>query len=145
MSLSFSFFLSQIIGDASTFVFSVVILCITIWGILGYLIPYTAIRNTASLMSGFAVTVGILGTFWGIAIGLMSFDVENIDSSVPHLLAGMKIAFLTSIVGMTASLLIKLFQAMFGTREKNGTTTPGDIFAALVSIRRYKVILWQCA
>jgi len=36
------------------------------------------------------VTLGILGTFIGIFIGLWNFDVADITASVPSLLEGMK-------------------------------------------------------
>lgn len=135
MNLSPSLMLPQILSDPSTFYFSVVILIITAYGILGSFSHNRIYRNTAQLTSGFVVTLGILGTFWGIALGLINFDVENIDGSVPQLLAGMKIAFLTSIVGMAASIIIKLFQAVFGVGQKSATTTPGDIHSALLSIK----------
>ena len=53
-------------------------------------------------------TVGILGTFAGIISGLLGFDVENIDQSIGHLLAGLKTAFTTSLVGMLLSITYKL-------------------------------------
>lgn len=44
--------------------------------------------------------LGILGTFIGIIIGLLNFNTESIDTSIPVLLGGLKTAFITSIVGM---------------------------------------------
>lgn len=52
-------------------------------------------------------SVGILGTFTGIVVGLLSFDASNIDGSIEHLLAGLKVAFITSLVGMLSSILLK--------------------------------------
>lgn len=46
------------------------------------------------------VSLGILGTFIGIAIGLYHFDVTNIQKSMPALLEGLETAFVTSGVGM---------------------------------------------
>ena len=40
-------------------------------------------------------TIGILGTFIGIAYGLWYFDVNNIEGSIPELLKGLKTAFVT--------------------------------------------------
>lgn len=54
-------------------------------------------------------TIGILGTFGGIYLGLRNFDVNNIDNSIPMLLEGMKLAFLTSIVGIILSLIFRVF------------------------------------
>lgn len=53
-------------------------------------------------------TLGILGTFTGIVAGLLDFDVKNIDGSIESLLAGMKTAFLTSLVGMLLALIYKV-------------------------------------
>ncbi|SEI64144.1 hypothetical protein SAMN05421831_10655 [Allopseudospirillum japonicum] len=53
-------------------------------------------------------TLGILGTFFGIVIGLLGFDVTNIDGSIEALLGGMKTAFLTSLVGMLLSVAYKV-------------------------------------
>ena len=53
-----------------------------------------------TVMPGLLTTIGVVGTFVGIFIGLLDFDVENIDESVPALLSGLKLAFFTSILGM---------------------------------------------
>lgn len=53
-------------------------------------------------------TLGILGTFVGIISGLLGFDVDNIDDSIGGLLAGLKTAFITSLVGMLLSIAYKL-------------------------------------
>lgn len=50
-------------------------------------------------------TLGILGTFLGIFVGLQKFDVQNINDSIPILLDGMKTAFLTSILGIVLSII----------------------------------------
>lgn len=52
-------------------------------------------------------SVGILGTFTGIVVGLLSFNVSDIDGSIEHLLSGLKIAFITSLVGMLSSIILK--------------------------------------
>ena len=53
-------------------------------------------------------TLGILGTFFGIVAGLLGFDIKDIDGSIGELLAGMKTAFTTSLVGMCLSVLYKI-------------------------------------
>lgn len=52
-------------------------------------------------------TVGILGCFAGIATSLLHFDSSNVAESVPHLLEGVKTAFLASLSGVGGSLLIR--------------------------------------
>ena len=53
-------------------------------------------------------TLGILGTFLGIAIGLLDFDSSRIEQSIPLLLDGLKLAFTTSIVGILLSAALRL-------------------------------------
>ncbi len=50
-------------------------------------------------------TIGILGTFIGIAYGLWLFDVNNIEKSIPALLNGLKSAFIASIFGIIGSIV----------------------------------------
>ncbi|SCH44087.1 MULTISPECIES: hypothetical protein [unclassified Romboutsia] len=63
--------------------------------------------SNESSLGNIASTIGVLGTFVGISIGLWKFDPSNISESVPMLLTGMKIAFATSIVGMSAAIFMK--------------------------------------
>ena len=44
-----------------------------------------------------AVSLGIFGTFVGVYVGLLGFDVHDISASIPILLDGLKTAFMTSI------------------------------------------------
>lgn len=68
-------------------------------------------RNHVSL-KGEMTGVGILGTFCGIFIGLVHFDVTDISGSVPPLLEGLKTAFGTSIVGLLFSTGLTVAQAI---------------------------------
>ena len=43
-------------------------------------------------------TMGILGCFVGIALGLWDFDTRNVQESVPELLDGIKTAFFSSVI-----------------------------------------------
>lgn len=51
-------------------------------------------------------TLGVLGTFAGITIGLYFFDTDDLDHSIPKLLSGLKTAFYTSLAGMIGSLIL---------------------------------------
>ncbi len=66
-------------------------------------------KKASSLVQAYSSTMGVLGTFVGVYVGLMDFDETNIAASVPELLGGLKTAFSTSIVGMIVALLAKLF------------------------------------
>lgn len=56
------------------------------------------------------VSLGVLGTFIGIAIGLFHFDVTHLKESMPLLLEGLKTAFITSGVGIFFSIVISILK-----------------------------------
>ena len=60
------------------------------------------IEQLPSLIS----TLGVIGTFAGITIGLVHFDSQDLDGSIPSLLEGLKMAFFTSLLGMVGSLIL---------------------------------------
>ena len=65
-------------------------------------------RALVELAPGVLTTLGILGTFTGVFIGLLDFDVRTINKSVPTLLEGLKVAFGTSIVGLAAAMVFRV-------------------------------------
>lgn len=101
-------------------------------------------RRTSLLAGGFGrhgaalcATIGVLGTFTGIFLGLLEFDVTRIDHSVPKLLAGLKIAFFTSILGMGAAVLLRIVETLPFFRpdqEPRSETTPETIHQTLHKI-----------
>ena len=56
------------------------------------------------------VSLGVLGTFVGIAIGLFHFDVTHLKESMPILLEGLKTAFITSGIGIFFSIVISIYK-----------------------------------
>lgn len=60
-------------------------------------------RNYLDRIPGIMTGLGILGTFLGLVIGLLQFDV-NETTTISYLLEGIKTAFLTSVFGMIYSL-----------------------------------------
>ncbi|MEZ4935968.1 MAG: MotA/TolQ/ExbB proton channel family protein, partial [Crocinitomicaceae bacterium] len=84
---------------------------------------------------GIFTTFGILGTFLGIYFGLQTFDVNNINDSIPSLLEGLKTAFSTSIIGIILSLVFgKVIQISFYHAEKKNPIVPTDELDALQKI-----------
>ena len=57
------------------------------------------------------VSIGVLGTFLGIVLGLWNFDTGDIEASVPQLLDGLKFAFITSVIAMSVSIFLSVIQA----------------------------------
>ncbi len=65
-------------------------------------------------------TFGILGTFLGISTGLLHFDVANVEASIPMLLDGLKLAFITSISGILLAVCLRLVLVL-GVDAKSGS------------------------
>ncbi|WP_066017831.1 MotA/TolQ/ExbB proton channel family protein [Endozoicomonas atrinae] len=115
---------------------------IFIWLILGVFILaiFEASRGKHSRFLEHAPNVmtslGILGTFTGIIIGLLHFQPDKIDESISLLLDGLKTAFITSLVGMFASIIFKGLDAWkFAPMREDGDekedVTPKDIYQQL--------------
>lgn len=56
------------------------------------------------------VSLGVLGTFIGIFMGLQDFDPNNMKNSINTILIGLKTAFFTSIVGMGTAIFLSIIQ-----------------------------------
>ena len=92
------------------------------------LIPLVA--NAPSIMT----SVGILGTFFGIFLGLLDFDISEINKSLPQLLDGLKIAFGSSIMGLTGAVLFRLIRSVIpnkASQEDPGLLEISDQFGKL--------------
>lgn len=88
------------------------------------------VANRAGRFTAYSATlltsIGILGTFCGIVAGLLGFEISDIDGSIDLLLAGMKTAFITSLVGMLLSIMFKLFLSAWRVPKSNpGTGSVG--------------------
>lgn len=66
-------------------------------------------RRTIESLPSVISTLGVIGTFAGITIGLMDFETGNLMLSVQNLLGGLKTAFWTSLCGMVGSMLLRSF------------------------------------
>lgn len=69
----------------------------------------TSQRRTAEYLPNLVSTLGVLGTFLGITVGLYYFDPDKLTASIPKLLIGLKTAFFTSLAGMIGSIMISWF------------------------------------
>lgn len=65
------------------------------------------------------VTLGVLGTFVGVFSGLYHFDFNAIEASIPELLDGLKMAFVTSIIGLSLYVVLMVIKS----NEKKEDTT----------------------
>ncbi|MGF1763391.1 hypothetical protein [Aliivibrio kagoshimensis] len=101
---------------------------------LGIFLSYkSAYMGFVASCPNLLTSIGILGTFTGIVVGLMEFDPANIDESITLLLAGLKTAFLTSLVGMFLSILFKGISGLLTRSDstKIENVGPSDIFQVM--------------
>lgn len=54
-------------------------------------------------------SLGVTGTFVGILVALQNFDLDQMQLSIRQMLDGLKIAFVTSVLGISFSVLFQLF------------------------------------
>ncbi|WP_028487740.1 hypothetical protein [Thiothrix lacustris] len=72
-------------------------------------------------------SLGILGTFAGIVIGLLAFDPtpEKMNNSITNLLWGLQTAFFTSIIGVFLSITFKAFESFLLNQEQASENSDG--------------------
>ena len=92
------------------------------------------VTNTPNLLA----SIGVLGTFTGIVIGLIDFDPTpiKIDDSISKLLEGLKTAFITSLVGMGGSIAFKILNATPLLLPRERVATGKDVGPALLDAMR---------
>lgn len=76
------------------------------------------IEQIPSLVS----TLGVLGTFFGITIGLLDFNSNDLQASIPKLLDGLKTAFFTSLAGMIGSLFLSRIVSSYFDKQDEGVS-----------------------
>ena len=62
-------------------------------------------KEVLDVIPGILTGLGLVGTFLAIAIALMGFDMSHIELSIQNLLGGLSIKFISSLVGITTSIL----------------------------------------
>jgi len=74
-------------------------------------------RKVIEAIPAIFVSLGILGTFWGITTGISDINsdagVEGLQRGINTLLFSMRFAFYSSIAGIVISLLYQLFDRLF--------------------------------
>lgn len=76
-------------------------------------------------------TLGVLGTFGGITLGLALFDTDHLDVSIPKLLYGLKTAFLTSLAGMIGSMILSRKVSCLYDKEDKGVSDANQAAAVI--------------
>lgn len=85
----------------------------------------------ASIAPNTLTSLGIFFTFVGILISLSNFDVSNINDSIPRLLDGLKLAFLSSVVGLGSSVTFRFIQAGRSRNQSAGDIGASDLYDQL--------------
>lgn len=118
--------------------FCLIILTVFFAGtILLFVTRFSGIRWGARLIAitpNALATLGVLGTFTGILLGLLEFDVVKIDESIPNLLSGLTVAFSTSIAGMSTALLFRVVDAFVPGRSVTSGATADDLLKILETV-----------
>ncbi len=131
--LLFELIVGGLFGTPSATVFTISIIVLFLFSCLVLLLPNKrqwVIGKAPSLLT----TLGLFGTFYGVAIGLGEFDVSNIDRSVIHLISGMKLAFWTSILGMLCAFLLHISQYIFGCFYEENQENEEEIIDIILQV-----------
>ncbi|RUM46137.1 MAG: hypothetical protein DSY46_00735 [Hydrogenimonas sp.] len=111
----------DVVTDGFIFIIALFFFFSILFKLIGKLESFTS--YTPTLLT----SLGILGTFIGIVIGLLNFDQNNIDGSIKELLAGLKVAFITSLVGMMSSIVYKIIDTTLLSSKKIIKNAPEQI------------------
>ena len=113
--------------------FSIVIVFIFFFALFSPLFSAknSKISTLIPIAPGILSSLGILGTFVGVFFGLLDFDIRNINQSLPELLEGLKIAFGTSILGLTGAVLLRVLNPILSTSVVNEEAGISDIVESI--------------
>jgi len=102
---------------------------LNIWGKSNFL------NNLSSSVPQFLISVGILGTFYGIFLGLINFNAAQLDASILNLIDGLKLSFITSIMGIGSAIVLRIVrQVVPKKQEEKEEVTAEDIHYQLTEL-----------
>lgn len=112
--------------------FTLAIIILMVWDLSShYLKEGENHRQFASLMTG----LGILGTFFGVVVGLQDFDPNNVGASIGPLLEGLKVSFATSVAGIFAAVTTEILErAVPSKRAKVGDPVADSINSHMLNL-----------
>ena len=117
--------------------FLIVMGLLFIVGLLGALNTFKSqvLINFSSSVPQFLISLGILGTFYGIFLGLIEFNVTKINESILSLIDGLKLAFITSIVGIGSAILLRILKQIVPRKQdEQEEVTAEDIHFQLTEL-----------
>jgi DNA anti-recombination protein RmuC len=140
---------TAIIGDGTNLLFFFVLISLASAALTGiFTDKWPRLSRFSRHSPAILVTIGIFGSFWGISIGLINFDAQDIQKTTPLLLDGLKVKFISSLMGVFFSIIVKLCQS-FSNNRTSGTyhpPIPGNVVEVLAQIRdESRESAWQHA
>lgn len=81
--------------------------------------------------------LGVIGTFLGICLGLANFDSNEIESSVPQLLQGLKTAFWTSFIGTSWAVFLNI---RYSSKDREDNEEDDEVSLLKLQIEELKAI-----
>ena len=83
------------------------------------------------------VSIGILGTFTGVLLGLMDFDVSDIDKSTSRLISGLKFSFSTSVLGLLSAIIFRIvvISRQEQKRQETKDASVDDLLEKMTEVR----------
>ena len=88
-------------------------------------------QRLASIAPNSLTTIGIFFTFIGISYSLFNFDTNSIETSVPILLEGLKLAFVSSVVGIALSIFFRFIDVGRKPESSFHSVNASDIYKQL--------------
>ena len=103
---------NAIFGSLTNIIAAIVITILMLIALFGMFRKSTnhKVRHFARQSPAILTTVGIFFSFWGISIGLIGLDLNDIQNSIPKLLDGLKVKFIASLMGIGASIIVRIAQ-----------------------------------
>ncbi|MEI6746771.1 MAG: hypothetical protein WCL34_12485 [Methylococcaceae bacterium] len=121
------------------FIAFVIILSLMILAIVGtYSTKHPRLKKYAKQSPAILATVGIFFSFYGITNGLIALDLrpEFIKDSIPNLLDGLKVKFISSLMGIGASIIVRVAQNLAVEEEIAETNLDEKIVNLLGDIHK---------
>ena len=86
--------------------------------------------------ANYLTSIGIFFTFLGIFLALRQFDVNNINTAVPKLLDGLKLAFLSSVAGIGGSIVYRVARPLAARTSASDGVSGSDLLEQLVNLNQ---------
>jgi len=84
----------------------------------------------------YLTSLGIFFTFVGIFIALLAFNVEDINRSIPRLLQGLQVAFLSSVTGLGGSVIYRIIRPIWQNAIEADEVSAGEILNELINLNK---------